>query len=240
MTAPPQDPPPSRRRRGRLRAASVGVLLGVLAALAVYVAIPGSGHPQGVACGAGAPEVTSVAPSVIAGLREDVARLVPQRTARLYEEGTVRAAAAWSDEQPSPPPVVAGSRQPAGYEMRWWAPNGDDLVADELVFASEAAAARYVRLAASSRCRTQSDSEPATRPPQGTDLSWRNPEGVAQADVYFARHDRVFRVADAPARQRGGVAAPGALQGAFLTIDTLACLLPHAGCTETGSGAIAS
>ncbi len=239
MTARSPDPARVRRSRGRIRLA---VLLAILAALVAYLAIPGSGPATGAACvgNAGAPEVTAAGAGEISGLRDDVARLVPQRVARLYEEGTVRATSAWSDENPAPPPVTPGGRQPAGYEMRWWAPNGDDLVADELVFGSEAAAARFVRLAVSGRCRSDPATEAAATPPQASNLAWLNPEGVAQADVYLERHDRVFRVADAPSRQNGGHAGAGVLQQAFLTIDTLACLLPHAGCARGGSGAVAS
>ncbi len=229
---------PAGPRRRRLRAARLGVLLGILAGLIAYLALPGSSGPHGVAgCAAetGAPQVLKLSASGISSLRDDVARAIPQRVARLYEEGTIKAVSAWTDEEPAPPPVNPRAPRSGGYEMRWWAPNGDDIVADELEFANEQTAARFMQLAASTRCRSHVATEQAPAPPLASNVSWLNPDGAAQADVYLRRANRVFRVADAPAGQRGGQTRPGSLRRAFATIDTLACLLPHAHCTRGSS-----
>jgi hypothetical protein len=85
--------------------------------------------------------------------------------------------------------------------------------------------------AASGRCRVKGRLVAAARPPQARNVAWTNPYGFAEADVYLARGSRVYRVADVPAGEGGGSTARGSgLSHAFLTIDTLACLLPQARC----------
>jgi hypothetical protein len=158
--------------------------------------------------------------------------VLPQRVGRLYEEGTIVAASAWTDEEPSPPPVSARTGRPAGYEMRWWAPNGDDIVADVLVFENPRSAERFAELAASPHCHPNAHHGPAPQPPHGRNLSWRNPDGVVQADIFMVRGSRVYRIADAPAGKRlADLARADGLTQTFFTIDTLACLLPGAHCT---------
>ncbi len=238
MSEVQEDQGSAKARRGRGRAVRLGVLLGILIGLVVYLALPGSTHRSPLAAclnGSRAPEVRDASPAFLSHLREDVSRVVPQRAARLYEEGTVRALSAFSDEEPSGPLVSASAKRPAGYEMRWWAPNGDDLVADEYSFASASMAQRFVRLAASARCRTGGGAHSAPIPPQGHNLSWVNPDGVRQADVYVLRGERVFRLADAPAGQQRGLIRAGSIERALVTVDTLACLLPGAACEARGS-----
>ena len=114
---------------------------------------------------------------------------------------------------------------PGGYEMRWWAPNGDDLVADVLLFADarpRPALPRRSLPAPTAGARPRA--ERRRHPPWRRNLSWLNPDGAAQADVYIARGARVYRLADAPAGQHQGTDPPRfALARAFATIDALAC-----------------
>jgi hypothetical protein len=227
------------RRARRLRIAAVGTLAAIASAVVVLVALPGpAGHERQSACAAsaGTPQVRRVAPQALSALREDVARIVPQRLARLYEEGAVGSSSAWSDEQPQPPAVSPGALRPDGYEMRWWTPSGDDLVADVLVFSSAASARQFVDRASSTRCRAEARRHPSPSPPQAQNLSWRNPGGAAQADVYFARGARAYRLADAPAGQHPGSIRGSSMAQAFLTIDTLACLLRGAHCPRGTKG----
>jgi hypothetical protein len=229
------DERPRRRRSRRRLWVLVVVLMTCLAAGAVIAATrsPSTVKQSASRCigATSLPEVELVEPKAIGGLREAVARALPQRVGRLYEEGTVRSSVAWSDEEPAPPAISPKARRPGGYEMRWWAPNGDDVVADVLVFSSEGEARRYLALASSARCHDQAARGLALHPPLAHNLSWLNPDGALQADVFFARGARVYRIADAPAgsspeevRTRGG------LDHAFATIDVLACLLPSAHC----------
>jgi hypothetical protein len=222
------------RGRGRAwRRARLGILLACLAGLIAYLLWPGASTPKLAACvgGRGAPEVRRVHAHYLSGLRESVARVVPERLARLYEEGTIVAVSAWSDEEPSPPSVSPTAKRPAGYEMRWWAPNGDDIAADVLSFAGTRAAERYIELAGSERCRLHARSPPPAGPPRVSNLTWLNPDGAAEADVYMRRGSRVYRIADAPAGQHHGTVRAGSLTRTVATIDALACLLPGAHCS---------
>lgn len=228
-----RDPAPERRSRPSRRTVGMGVLAVALVGLLVYLVLPGASGPRGLAAcaGRGAPQVGHLAPRELSPLRESVARVLPQRVGRLYEEGTVTAASAWSDEQPAPPAVSPTARRPAGYEMRWWAPNGDDIAADVYVFSNPQTAQRFLRLAAGASCRRSAHQGVAPHPPLSRNLTWLNPDGAAEADVYLARGSRVYRVADAPSGQRSARHRSGFVARALYTIDTLACLLPEAHCS---------
>jgi hypothetical protein len=244
MSFQDRDQGPKRGSRRRARGAVlVAILLtGLAAAAVILVTRPGStpsAHRLAARCVTTArlPEVARVSPKVLGDLREDVARVLPQRVGRLYEEGTVRSSVAWSDEDPRPPAAEPSARRPAGYEMRWWAPNGDDVVADVLVFGSPDEARRYLLVASGGHCREHAIRSLALHPPLARNLSWLNPDGALQADVFMARGARVYRVADAPAGSSPEqVRTSGSLDRALSTIDVLACLLPSARCTRTPPG----
>lgn len=204
-----------------------------LTGLLVYLILPGAGGPAALACTERAPQVLRVAPQKLGGLREAVARVLPDRLGRLYEEGAVTGQTAWSDDQPQPPTVSPGERRPAGYEMRWWAPDGNDVVADVYEFADADAARRFLELAGSGQCRQKAREQPSERPPRARNVSWVNPDGVTEVDLYMARGARVYRVADAPAVS--ATSGPQ-LSRALYTIDLLACLLPEAGCQTASTG----
>lgn len=221
----------------------LGALLCILGGLVVYlVAAPGSvlhsAGGSGVAeCPPeGTPRVIDVPPGYLGGLRASVAGVVPLRIGRLYEEGIVEASNAWSDDSPSRPPLSPRAPRPAGYEMRWWAPTGDDIVADVFVFATPTQAQRFLGDAVSARCHNSARQTLTPWPTRAHNLRWINPEGFAQADVFLAHGARVFRVADVPVGQRAANHSRGSLRRAFLTIDGLACLLPEADCSTQRQG----
>lgn len=204
-----------------------------LAALVVYLALPGAGAPALASCAGRAPDVAQVAPQGLGALREAVAGVLPERLGRLYEEGPVPSATAWREQRPEAPSVSPGRRRPGGYEMRWWAPDGDDVVADVFVFADSRAAARYAALAASVQCRRGAREQPIERPARARAISWVNPTGTHEVDLYLTSGSRVYRVADAPTvSARFGPHLERALQ----TIEILACLLPDAGCAPRTHG----
>jgi hypothetical protein len=237
MSTGTPDLRPRRRATTRPRPLLLGLLLACLAALlAVLVLGTGGSGPRaeltGACVGQGVPQVLRLSPGDLGRLRAAVARVLPDRVGHLYEEGTIVSSEAWTDADPSGPAVDPGERRAGGYEMRWWAPNGDDLVADVLLFASPRAAERFVQLASAPRCGQSSLVGIASRPPLARNLAWTNPDGVAEADVFLARGSRVYRVADAPAGQvRGQLASPG-VSRALRSVDTLACLLPNAHCSS--------
>ncbi len=220
------------------RALALGLLAGVACALAAYLVF-GTGTagvgPGALACSPpAAPPVQQVAPAALGPLREAVARVLPQRLGRLYEEGTVLSLDAWRDGDPSAPPVQRSASRSAAYEMRWWAPNNDDVVADVFSFRTGQLAARFLAQATTPHCREHAHAPLAAGPPRARNLTWVNPDGVAEADVFIQRGARVYRVADVPAGQTSGSAGRFDLRHALVTIDTLACLLPQAHCQHSG------
>ena len=157
---------------------------------------------------------------------------MPRRLGRLYEEGTITASNAWTDNSPGPLPLAPTAPRPAGYEMRWWAPNHDDIVADVFEFAGPRQAQEFLAQASSTRCRNSAKQTTALWPAQARNLLWLNPDGFYQEDVLFARAQRVYRVAAVlPGTAAGAKPRRRALHRAFLRVDVLACLLPDAGCT---------
>jgi hypothetical protein len=235
-TGEPEQTPLKRAstRPRRLFAAVVcACLLGLLAYLVFGRSTDSDTSRRLAACaGQGAPGVLSVAPQKLGRLRASVARVLPQRLGRLYEEGTIVGSTIWTDASPAGPTVSPTAKRPAGYEMRWWAPNGDDLVADVLEFADPATAARFMQRASGDRCGHVTLSGSASRPPQARNLAWLNPDHVAEADVYLARGNRVYRVTDVPSGQIRGTLPPAGLRRALFLVDTLACLLPGAHCSR--------
>ena len=217
-----------------LRLAGRGWPALAVVALCGYLLL-GCGHAgtptASISCfGGRTPTVGQVPAHSLAGLRASVLRVLPQRVGRLYEEGTALASYAWTDHDPAPPPVSAKALRPDGYEMRWIAPNGDDVVATVLSFSSAGKARRFMALATSARCRVHGVTGSASRPPLSRNLGWVNPDGVAEADVYLARGRRVYRVGDVPASQQANRASSADLTHSFFTVDALACLLPGAHC----------
>jgi len=226
---------PATRAGAPHRSTARILALPAVVALCSYLLLGCGGHGSArlasSSCfGAGTPEVARVHAHSLDALRASVLRVLPQRVGRLYEEGTAIAANVLSDQEPAPPPVSASALRPAGYEMRWVAPNGDDVVATALSFASASEAHRFLVLATSPRCRVHGAQASASRPPLARNLVWVNPGGVPEADVYLLRGDRVYRVGDVPARRREGAATTART---LFTIDALACLLPGAHCSQT-------
>ncbi len=211
----------------------LGLLIACLAGLVAFLLVTqlpgGSGQSASACSSTNLPAVRQVAPSGLGDLRRSIAGVLPDRIGELYEEGTVLAGNAFSDDAPAPPPVDPAAPRPAAYEMRWWAPNRDDVVADVFMFSDARSAQRFLERAITPRCRRSGAQLAALQPPEAQNLTWTNPDGVAEADVYLARGPRVYRVADAPAgRHRQGL-----LRRALVTVDTLACLLPEAQCSST-------
>ena len=125
---------------------------------------------------------------------------------RLDIEGPQDPMAAWSDQYPSDVSPHDPFLIPAlaGYEIRWWSPEGLHGAADLFVFASAGQAARYVRQATSPRCRHSGViSHPVAEPAGAVSLVWDNPLGYLQADLFFARGNRAYRVGVVPPGSAG-------------------------------------
>lgn len=178
-----------------------------------------------------APSVASVSPGYIAELQADMESVMRGRHGRLYSLGVVTSENAWSDNYPQPGVTLPKTaRIPGAYEIRWWAPNRDDVVADVFVFAQTGQARRFFERASSARCRPASAATSTSSPPNAQNLMWRNPDDVFQEDVYLLRANRVYRVSDV--RARSGQRTPSSIERkeAFSIVDHLACALPEADC----------
>lgn len=152
---------------------------------------------------------------------------------RLELEGAEDPMAAWSDQYPSD----ASPHDPflvpalAGYEILWWSPEGDHEEADLFVFSTAGQAARYVRHATSPRCRHAGViAHPIAEPVGAVSLVWDNPLGYLQADLFFARGNRAYRVGVVPPGSAGE--APDEIDASRLlkTLRENACQLSGAGC----------
>lgn len=225
-----------RSREGRTLALLLCVLVSV-GAYALVTRVFDSSSSSSVtvanAClGGHKPQVQDVSPQVLGALRESVARVLPERFGHLYEEGTVESANAWNDDNPVGPPVPIAKPRSGGYEMRWWAPSGDDIAADAFQFKSSGEAQTFAARATSSYCRPTGQARGAPQPSGSRNLTWINPDNAREVDVYVTRGTRVYRVVDVPPGQRHGRATTTQLAHALITVDSLACLLPEANCAR--------
>ena len=96
-----------------------------------------------------APSVEIIPRARLLRLREGLRRVVFfERGLRPYEFGLQAPGSAWSDSEPGTQASLSlKPRDPGGYEMRWWMPDGDDLVADGMVFANRRQARDFFRRA---------------------------------------------------------------------------------------------
>jgi membrane protease YdiL (CAAX protease family) len=161
---------------------------------------------------------------------------VPGRT---YEYGTVDLSDMWSDNAPMSFRYtrLAHAAWPASYEIRRFAADGDDVVADVLELPTSAQAAQLLAQVTRVRCRLDGRVSPADAPPGTWNLVWMNPDGYTQQDAFLARGDLVYRVTDVRA-PRSGMSPTTQERQVFALVDRLACALPGAGCArDRGSGA---
>jgi hypothetical protein len=170
-------------------------------------------------------------------LRGDIRGVVDRVPGRTYEWGTTTPEAMWSDDFPQrlAQASMAGEMWPASYEIRRFAFDGDDTVADVLALATPAQADRFLAEASSPRCHRDGETSRAADPPQTHNLVWINPDGFTQEDAYLARGDLVYRVAVVRAR-RPGTPPSAQEREALTTVNRLACSLAHAGCAPPAAG----
>lgn len=233
----------------------LGLLLAVLAALLAYLFLgrdggigfaSGPGDDQLAECPVrSAPAEAPIPRWQMPILREEllqVAAFAPGLSP--YEYGQVTSNAAWSDREPGTRwALPRGRTLPGAYELRWWLPNGDDLVASVFVFPGEADALDFLRLASSAECREDGVEGGVTNlPPGGHNLQWRNPAGVTQQDLYLQRGKRVYRVVVVKAGAGSEADPEAAREQAFALVNGLACVLPGAGCepAEEAGDAVSS
>jgi hypothetical protein len=103
--------------------------------------------------------------------------------------------AGWSDAWPAP---IGQGRQDEAFEVRWTSPGGYRWIADAFELATPSDAAEVVRRKTETRCRDAAATRALKTPRRGRELTWTNTFGDGQADIWFARGSRVFRVAQEP------------------------------------------
>jgi hypothetical protein len=174
-------------------------------------------------CGSVVPPRLPTIPSPeLRELRASVLAVVAPFATPRYAYGPVEPEDVWRDNPASGlrSARLPGERWPASYEMLTWTPDRSDIGADVFMFVSPAEAQRFFDQATDARCRDRGVLRAAPRPPQARNLTWTNPLGYSQEDVYLLRGSRVYRVADVSPRQQAGLAR----------VDAFACRLPDAGC----------
>jgi hypothetical protein len=187
-----------------------------------------------VECVPGAlPPLASVDFHQLLQLRASLLGMMSSVGGRRYAGGTVTLESMWTD---NPPQRLRLSRSPrglwpAGYEMRRWAPNGDNIVADVFLFAGPSQARSFFGQAANIHCHHAGIQLPTSSPPHARNLVWVNPDGPTEEDTFLIRGPHVYRVSDVRPWQSHPVQPPNVEQQAGLSIiDSLACTLEDADC----------
>lgn len=228
----------------------LGLLLVILAGLALYAVThwPWGGKDEGLATAAPscpseeAPEPRTVSLDRIAELgRQISAEALFGVNLHSYEEGFVGTGSAWSDGEPTMQPVgESEDGVPAGYEIRWWTPSRDDVVADVWLFADPQSARSFLTLASSPACRTAPTAAAASAPDGGRNLEWRNPYGFVQQDLFLAQGARVYRLSVVQAGEDGKPSAAERRRG-FALVDALGCSVLGLDCAlrQSDSGRLA-
>lgn len=208
-----------RRPRWPLPAASLALTL-LAASLVARTATGPAGCDRSAA-----PQPLQVAASQLAATLRTTGLGTLASGARVDEEGTQVASAAWSDN-PRLGALGAAATTSAGYEVRWWSASNAHQVADLFEFPSAADASQWVRIAAESSCRTNASSVSVSAPPGARVVVWTNPLGLIQADLLFARGARAYRIGGVPAH----TSAPSAVLAVVTADELSACRLADAGC----------
>jgi hypothetical protein len=148
-------------------------------------------------------------------------------SAQLGVQGKVGPNVAWSDGLPAG--QASAGPIDAGYELRWTS-GGDHLLADLFLFGTASGAAAYVRAASSPNCRTKAGNGRLPAISGAIGLIWTNPNDTLQADVFFSRGIRAYRLSDVPPNRHGKGLSDVNPTKLIATPLALACRLPDAHC----------
>jgi hypothetical protein len=219
--------------------ARLAVLLLILGGVGGYALTAGGGGERANLAGwcarpSGAPSLVLPSRSLRALVRAGgLASLA--RAGRGEEQGVDGPSAAWTDR---PPGETSFAVVGPGYEIRWRSRGGQSRMADLFAFATTADAAYYAAHAGSTGCRQAASSRSLSSPGAARSVTWINPHGAWQSDVFFARGRVAYRVSviGPPAASGGGLLA----RPAGLSAQPLACQLPSAGCPQSAAVSQAS
>ncbi len=225
----------NRRVRLPLLLACLGVAIVALlsARTSIFSRASTGGQTGRYACQAAAPPLAEVSLREIVLLRANLLPVIAPLAKKRYAVGIVPTEDVWSDNTPQRirESRLVGGGYPASFEMRVWAERpervaGLDVVADVFLFGDPINAHRFFEEAAGKYCHPHSITLPAPLPPGARNLTWDNPDGVIQEDVFLLRGSLVYRVGTVTERQRG-----------LATVNRLACELPDAGCATRATRA---
>ncbi len=223
-----------------LAVATIGLIAdrgGVFAAGATEVT--GGGRPGvGVRAGAGitigtcsdgvGTTLAHVGPSEWSFLRQELFEITGSVGGSPYTAGVAGPFDMWTDGSPTEVAGAPPGGLPAGFEVRRWAYNGDDVVADVLEFRTRQQAVIFFDEAVSPSCRQGARTAPVARIPQARHVVWRNPSGYTQQDTFLVRGRLVYRFTDV--RRNMGASPAAEARAAFAITDQLACYVSGAAC----------
>lgn len=197
-------------------------------------ASPGRNAPWSP-CQAAEPRLAHVPLGQLAKLRTSLLPVVDPLARSRYMWGVVTPEDVWSDGYPKRfgASVMLDGSYPGSFEMRVWAWDrrlklaNVDTVADVFQFADAADAQRFFDAASSTRCHRYGRAQLASQPPDARNLTWDNPDGATQIDVFLLRGVRVYRASEAPPVTSHPAASERA---AIATVNILACRLAEASC----------
>jgi hypothetical protein len=193
------------------------------------------------------PQLASVTAGQLAALRADAEAAIAPAHGYRYEWGTISPNDVWSDNAPERGALEASraARGPGGFEVREWAPDPqwsssyrDDIVADAFLFVTARQAQRFFNEASRASCRSSADARAAREPAHARTLSWVNPDGEREEDLYMLSGRLVYRLADVRPQNHQPPPSRAEVDEGLATVEALACGLSRMGCVHATAGGV--
>jgi hypothetical protein len=190
------------------------------------------------------PKLARITAGQLLDLRAIMESVMRHTGGRGYVWGTVPPTVAWTDNAPESDSLngLAGGRWPGSFEIRQWAPDPqwgasyrDDVGGDVFLFAESAQATRFFSEATSIRCHRSGSERLAELPSQARYLTWVNPDGATQEDVFVLRGRLVYRISDVRPQNDRQPPSSAEQEVGVATVEALACTLPGAKCSRRRS-----
>jgi hypothetical protein len=193
------------------------------------------------------PQLASVTADQLAALRAAAQAAIAPAHGHGYQWGTVSPNDVWSDNAPERGAVEASraARGPGGFEMREWAPDPqwgssyrDDIVADAFLFLTARQAQRFFNEASRASCRSSADARAAREPAHARTLSWVNPDGEREEDLFMLSGRLVYRLADVRPQNHQPPPSRAEVDEGLATVEALACGLSRTRCVRSTVGGV--
>jgi hypothetical protein len=187
------------------------------------------------------PRLASVTPGQLQALRADAEAALAPANGRGYEWGTVTPSDLWSDDVPERGALEAASAAhwPGSFEVREWAPDpqwgasySDDIVADAFLFATAGQARQFFRDASNASCRNSAVAAAARQPIHARTLSWVNPDGERQEDLFMLSGRLVYRLADVRPQYHRPPPSRSEIDEGLTTVEALGCGMQRTRCVR--------